>query len=317
MLDTTDNVTFALFEGRQAYFLRAEWSRPDVDIGTIGWTYSRVFGLFDGQGDESMDQVASADEVFKKSWGEFTFQDGDAGNQDVSISTERSSQNAPDSLLQVLNGPSTGVLPSRPAFSTGTAATISSASEPTETPPSESGGNGGGLSTGAIAGIGVAAGIVGLAAIGLLVWFFCLRNRRKPKSHGPYAAPDAQASEYMVNKETTGAHVTESPHSPYSDDGSPANPHNQAHASPTQQQHHHLRQYSDAPPIAAPVPRSASQQAADRPPSRSGARSGTPAGGNVSHLIEEGMTEADIRRLEEEERALDDAIERAGHGRRG
>lgn len=49
------------------------------------------------------------------------------------------------------------------------------------------------------------------------------------------------------------------------------------------------------------------------------ARSTTPSGisGQYAHLVEEGMTDDEIRRLEEEERALDEAIEQAGtHGRK-
>lgn len=215
----------------------------------------------------------------------------------------------------------TGTLTSATVLPTATDGLTDSGDDGVENISDNGSGGGGGLSTGAIAGIGVGAGVVVLAIIGALIWFFCLRNRRKNKDvKGPYSAPEGQASEFMVNKETN-AHVTESPHSPYSDDGSLART-----ADQQQQHHHHQAQpyghdaqqpYSDAPPIAAPVPRSASQQAhvSDRPVSRSGARSGTPAG-NVSHLIEDGMTEADIRRLEEEERALDDAIERAGHHQR-
>lgn len=47
-------------------------------------------------------------------------------------------------------------------------------------------------------------------------------------------------------------------------------------------------------------------------------RSNTPSGiaQQYAHLVEEGMTDAEIRRLEEEERALDEAIEQAGTGAR-
>ncbi|KAK7745467.1 hypothetical protein SLS53_002965 [Cytospora paraplurivora] len=47
-----------------------------------------------------------------------------------------------------------------------------------------------------------------------------------------------------------------------------------------------------------------------------GRRSTTPSGisGRYAHLVEEGMTDDEIRRLEEEERALDEAIEEAGRG---
>lgn len=48
------------------------------------------------------------------------------------------------------------------------------------------------------------------------------------------------------------------------------------------------------------------------------ARSNTPSGisGRYAHLVEEGMTEDEIQRLEEEERALDEAIEQASGGGR-
>ncbi|KAM0330015.1 hypothetical protein ACHAQA_004184 [Verticillium albo-atrum] len=202
-----------------------------------------------------------------------------------------------------------------------------------------------GLSIGAKAGIGVGAGLVGLAIIGALVWFFCLRNRRKNKDHvndTPYIT-NGRVSDYMVNKETNAAHVTESPHSPYSDDGSlaqqpyvhqpagqaahegtalfggggaaagPPSGHSLEHQNDSQD-----RGFSEATPLAAPVPRSGSQQR-QHEPTRSGARSATPQGvnSNVSHLIEDGMTEDEIRRLEDEERQLDAAIERHGQGRRG
>ena len=50
---------------------------------------------------------------------------------------------------------------------------------------------------------------------------------------------------------------------------------------------------------------------------RFGSRSATPSGisGRYAHLVEDGMTDDEIRRLEEEERALDEAIEQAGRGR--
>ena len=48
-----------------------------------------------------------------------------------------------------------------------------------------------------------------------------------------------------------------------------------------------------------------------------GAQSSTPpATSRYAHLVEEGMTDAEIRRLEEEERHLDEAIEDAGRHRR-
>lgn len=48
-----------------------------------------------------------------------------------------------------------------------------------------------------------------------------------------------------------------------------------------------------------------------------GSRSATPSGisGRYAHLVEEGMTDEEIRRLEEEERVLDEAIEQHGRSR--
>ncbi|KAH6682271.1 hypothetical protein F5X68DRAFT_263255 [Plectosphaerella plurivora] len=299
-----------------AYYLLVTWSKADIETPDDGFSYSTLFGVAD-------------DNTFFNAWNEpISFKEPESSSEQPVILGVAPGQNyteAPSELIQALNnedgrsvdivpGVSSGTTPITSPSATNTAGGDGDVSDATAS--GTPGGGGGGLQKGAIIGIAVAASIVGLAAIGLLVWFFCLRNRRRrgTKDHGPYAAPDHQASEYMVNKETTGAHVTESPHSPYSDDGSLA--HAQAQGPSSLAQTQQTNQYSDAPPIAAPVPRSASQQAGDRPESGAGTRSGTPGGHNVSHLIEEGMTEADIRRLEEEERALDDAIERAGHGRR-
>jgi hypothetical protein len=310
---------FDLPEGSGYYFLRAKWLRPEIDLNVAGWSYSSIFtkAIADGN-------VEGEVSAFLNEWQQdVTFADPDTNSQ-VTIGADKTDELPNEVLAQAMDqAASASPTTSRPAAtnsarvsslpSSAAGETDATDATPTDAPSS------GGLSEDAIIGIGVAAGIIGLLAIGLLVWFFCLRNRRRhrTKDHGPYAAPDHLASEYMVNKETTGAHVTESPHSPYSDDGSLAHPQGQGSSLAQVQQQQQANQYSDAPPIAAPVPRSAAQQAGDRPGSGSGTRSGTPGGGhNVSHLIEEGMTEADIRRLEEEERALDDAIERAGHGRR-
>lgn len=297
-----------------AYYLRVKWSRSDVKARDAGFSYSTLFGVSD---DNTFFNIWSAPVSFSEP------ESSSLKPVTLGIGPGQGYAEAPSELIRALNnedGRSGDIASGGPSGTTAITSpsatnTVDSGEAPGATPSAASNGGGGGLSQGAIIGIGVAAGIVGLAAIGLLVWFFCLRNRRRgSKDHGPYAAPDHQASEYMVNKETTGAHVTESPHSPYSDDGSLAHAQGQGPSSLAQAQQ--TNQYSDAPPIATPVPRSASQQASDRPGSGAGTRSGPPGGHNVSHLIEEGMTEADIRRLEEEERALDDAIERAGHGRR-
>ncbi|EXF76373.1 hypothetical protein CFIO01_12069 [Colletotrichum fioriniae PJ7] len=214
---------------------------------------------------------------------------------------------------------------------------------------SSSGGGSGGLAPGAIAGI-VIGSVLGVALIGFLIWFFLRRRRRRADhvSDGAYGTGH-NPHEYLADKETH-ARVTESPHSPYTDDGQ--HQHSQHHLheqqSQPQEQHHlsrelHQDDHDDAfetAAAAAAVPASAvSATDHHQPPfapyreenmstasrsvedmTRSGAggpRSSTPnVNSNVSHLIEDGMTEDEIRRLEEEEMALDAAIEQAGPRRK-
>ncbi|KAK1597892.1 uncharacterized protein LY79DRAFT_507128 [Colletotrichum navitas] len=182
---------------------------------------------------------------------------------------------------------------------------------------SNRGSNSGGssLPPSAIAGI-VIGSVFGLFLIAFLVWFFLHQRRRADHvSNGAYGSGHGP-HKYLAHKEAH-ASVTESPHSPYSDDGQ----------QPQQQleQHHYLHQGGPEAAVGA----------AERSPltpygeeghvpitarsiedmTRSGVPSSTPnATTNVSHLIEDGMTEEEIRRLEDEERALDDAIEQAGQG---
>jgi len=182
--------------------------------------------------------------------------------------------------------------------------------EPTVVSDNEAGGNSGSrLSNGAIAGIAV-GGFIFLSLIGLLVWFL-LRRRRKNKnkllprggvpSGLPHATQDT-SNAYRVDKAVDDAH---SPHSPYSDDGHHQLQHTPlAHASvPYQDADHHQQEQP-------PQPRGSHADDADDGTQREGA-----ASRNYQHLVEEGMTAEDIRRLEEEERQLDAEIERAA-GRR-
>ncbi|KAF4777953.1 hypothetical protein HER10_EVM0010667 [Colletotrichum scovillei] len=215
-----------------------------------------------------------------------------------------------------------------------------------------SGGGSGGLAPGAIAGI-VIGSVLGLALIAFLIWFF-LRRRRSRADHvsdGAYGTGH-NPHEYLTDKETH-ARVTESPHSPYTDDGQHQHSQHQLHQhqSQPQEQHHLSRELhqddhndtfetSATAAAAAAAPTSAiSPTEHHQPPfapyreenmstasrsvedmTRSGAggpRSSTPnVNSNVSHLIEDGMTEDEIRRLEEEEMALDAAIEQAGPRRK-
>ena len=198
----------------------------------------------------------------------------------------------------------------------------------------------GGLSKGAIAGIAVGV-IVGVAVIAAaLVWFLCLRRRRRNGGPGGLAggyggADGSRAAVMMTEKEAAVGLSSESrdrpsltqdqmaragdrgldslehsrglsgagvSYSPYADQAVPSSPSsgaappgmalttdgNQGEASPAGLHHPHQHQ-------------------------RSVTGTPTPISSRYAHLVEEGMTEDEIRRLEEEERQLDAAIEEAGN----
>ncbi|KLU87458.1 hypothetical protein MAPG_06458 [Magnaporthiopsis poae ATCC 64411] len=195
-----------------------------------------------------------------------------------------------------------------------------------------------GLSTGAIAGIAVGAALGALLLGTALVWLL-VRHRRQNKAGKAglgYGGGPGRSGDLVAEKEAN-AIVAESPRSPYSEDG--------AHRDSTliggtSETAGDYQPYSDnptatanAPPpgIAAPVARAASansRSTADRssaalpsssapaPPPAIGEeglppRSDTGMSGRYAHLIEDNMTAEEIARLEEEERALDVAIEQA------
>ncbi|KAH7196993.1 uncharacterized protein B0J16DRAFT_10483 [Fusarium flagelliforme] len=185
-----------------------------------------------------------------------------------------------------------GENPETTTFSPGASST-SGSTNPTDSGASSvgsSGGGGGGLSTGATAGIAVGAVIGGLLLIGALVWFILRRRRRSKQPSEEYITQQT----YAVDKEIHGRN-SDSPNSPYSDE-------------------HHMQPIAvgnvDRGVASTPPPGRSSVGSHDR-----GATSGvqTPQGmsSNVAHLVEDGMTAEEIRRLEEEERQLDDEIERA------
>ncbi|KAM0472281.1 hypothetical protein ACHAP7_008687 [Fusarium lateritium] len=169
----------------------------------------------------------------------------------------------------------------------------SSSSEADES--SDDSGGGGGLSTGATAGIAVGAVIGGFLLIGALAWFFLRRRRRNQRVGDDYVTQQT----YAVDKETHNR-AMDSPNSPYSDEN---------HIQPVSLGN--LDRDRDAAPTSPPagVPRS-SFGSHDRG-GDSGAQTPQGMSRNVAHLVEDGMTADEIRRLEEEERQLDDEIERA------
>lgn len=190
----------------------------------------------------------------------------------------------------------------------------------------------GGLPTGAIAGIAVGCSVVGLFLIAFLVWFLLKRRRQQEEDAiVTYGATRSRTDELMAEKEAN-AGVDQSPHSPYSDvEGSlhqvnsggtaaaiiPPAPQSTQH-SPQQSREvpRSFTPYSDRPSVGGvPSPTQTSPVTATDP-TLGGADAGraTPHGlpAQYAHLVEEGMTEDEIRRLEEEERQLDAAIEQAG-----
>ncbi|KFH40452.1 hypothetical protein ACRE_088770 [Hapsidospora chrysogenum ATCC 11550] len=177
-----------------------------------------------------------------------------------------------------------------------------------------SGSSGAALSNGAIAGIAV-GGFIFLSLIGLLVWFL-LRRRRKNKNKLlpgggvrndlSHATQDA-SNVYMADKAADDVVIGEhSPHSPYSDDGQFQHAPLARGRAPHHDAGHHQHQQEQE----QPQPRRSHADDTDGVTQREGA-----ASRNYQHLVEEGMTAEDIRRLEEEERQLDAEIERAA-GRR-
>lgn len=221
---------------------------------------------------------------------------------------------------------------------------------PTVAPTAKNANAGNGLPQGAIIGIAVGCGVAGLLLVFGVAWYL-LRRHRKNKAMLPVGSAYGsgnRADELMAEKEAS-ADVDVVPHSPYSDDGAPT-PGNggvgagagtyqdgSAHGEPVAAgavAAAHSRQHLQDPP------RSFSPYT-DRP-SAAGSAAGTPSAPGAApvaladdarvsvpspipgrgtpralatpyaHLVEEGMTEDEIRRLEEEERQLDAAIEQAG-----
>jgi hypothetical protein len=159
-----------------------------------------------------------------------------------------------------------------------------------------------GLATGAKIGIGVGVSLGALLLIGALAFFLLKRRRRSTRDDSAYlnSTHGHHTPELIAQKE---ANAGVSPHSPYSDDGRTPLP-----AHPPAMSQTYDRASLDAPGSVRDGRDSVSVRGLDA--SGRGSR-----GGAVSHLVEEGMTEAEIQRLEEEERELDQAIEQAGAGR--
>ena len=215
----------------------------------------------------------------------------------------------------------------------------------TNTAGSSAASSDGGLATGAIAGIAVGA-VVLLALIGGAVWLF-IRRRRQARDDDDtldaYGARRTRTDELMAEKEAN-AGVDATPHSPYSDDGGVQRDSSSLHNVATGAGvaaaavgAHHKKNLSESSQPADDVPRTFTpysdhrNSVAQSPSTHTAsvvaastvspggmesptAGRATPHGGLTTpyaHLVEEGMTADEIRRLEDEERALDAAIEQS------
>lgn len=191
-----------------------------------------------------------------------------------------------------------------------------------------------GLTKGAIAGIGAACGVLGLLLVAFTIWYF-LRKKKKQRGGAipPYdeigGVSLTRTDELMAaEKEANLSSSSPAAAATYSD--SPADNATRAVAA-------HRSSMSGGggggatAPLIAPVAVAAAVAAADGPPGYTpytdrpasgpgSAGTGTVAGAGeepavvsreYAHLVEEGMTPEEIRRLEEEERAIDAAIEQA------
>ncbi|KAI3331969.1 hypothetical protein HD806DRAFT_478936 [Xylariaceae sp. AK1471] len=165
-----------------------------------------------------------------------------------------------------------------------------------------------GLGKNGIIGVAVGVTVGGLLILGTLAWLFFYRRRsRNNKAHHamPSYSSDVGVHAMMPDKEMPVA-MESSPRSAYGGEGRPSTdpyaPYSDRASTPPTP--HHPTTGATA---AATTQTDASTRSVTTP---------TPAiAARYAHLVEEGMTEDEIRRLEEEERQLDAAIEHAG--RRG
>ncbi|KAF4822551.1 hypothetical protein CGCSCA5_v002199 [Colletotrichum siamense] len=295
---------------KKEMYLVLGWSRND-GTGT-GYTQSGVFTVYNGS---KIDQgyAETKENILSK-----ITSDAESAGQDIDSGSEW----APRTTTGVSSSiTSTSIATSAPSSTTSPGAGSSNSSSSSV--------GGGGLSAGAIAGI-VIGSILGVALIAFLLWFLLRRRRRRANNvhNGGYGS---DPHEFLADKENH-ARVTESPHSPYSDDGHQQQEMQQSQRHLTEPEHDATVPAAAAAAVPPASGTSPTERRSFAPPyseeehtpiasrslenvNRDGARSSTPnVNSNVSHLIEDGMTEDEIRRLEEEERALDAAIEQAGQG---
>lgn len=360
--------------GKYLYF-EAVWTQD----GKKGKSYSRLFKVF------SSDQMGEINAAQNDAW----LQEQNSGPVLPEKFLDSESQSGTTGTVKRTGPTSTDT---GAALATGTDNTNTGESSGTEKPASSKSGKNG-LSIGAIIGISIACGLIGLALIGAIV-FCCLRRRQKQNALGggasrggmPYGGSGRTGDELMAEKEANSGvlhDVTSAPHSPYSDDGhnhqqhlmgmggagtsnrdsssvvmpnigtgvsahgvlpgvdtrlerDGGSPVSNAPSHHVQHDHQSLRSYTmysdhqsgggggggspttlhsggGAPSLTHGAAGTESNRGSLISQQQQGRSLSTP----YAHLVEEGMTEEEIRRLEEEERQLDAAIEQHAGGRRG
>ncbi|KAI1430132.1 hypothetical protein F5Y12DRAFT_2951 [Xylaria sp. FL1777] len=302
-------------------YLECEWN----NASSRGTSTSQIFVVFDTDQQKAMETLQ---------------QTGKAGD---------SSAGAPPARDQVINSS-----PSPPPSTTTLATTSSTAqtSQPAatiglETPsPAPNG-----LSKGGIIGVAVGASVAGLLIAGALAWLFCIHRRRRRRhsrlgntstthhmmqSYGS----DVGARTLMPDKEIPVVHESRSQsqsqsqppspqsvydgrpsadlYAPYSDRSAaspvPPPPH-PPHPQPHHHDHDHRRAASSmSTTTAAAAATGATTSETDLSWTRGAPTPTSVIASRYAHLVEEGMTEDEIRRLEDEERQLDAAIEHAERG---
>jgi hypothetical protein len=154
----------------------------------------------------------------------------------------------------------------------------------------------------------------GLLILGVLLWFFVFRRRSSKKNNAhhsmmPSYDSDSGVHAMMPDKEipVALARSSSSPRSAYvgsGGEGRPSADHPYTPYSDRAPDHqHHQRHLPTTGPAAATSQTDISIVST---------ATGTGATTRYAHLVEEGMTEQEIRQLEYEERQLDAAIEHAG-----
>ncbi|KAM4055078.1 hypothetical protein HRG_005887 [Hirsutella rhossiliensis] len=172
------------------------------------------------------------------------------------------------------------------------------------------GGGGGGLSTGAIAGIAVGVSLALILLVAGLAWFL-LRRRHRKQHEAACAARRLTSKTSVEDKDMQAAHVADSPRSPYLDGGT-STQNQSSPVSPLAGASHSEGDDDQAgftPHEAEVAALRSSHSSADDHDDPAQATQGV--SNTVAHLVEEGMTAEEIRRLEDEERQLDAEIERA------